>query len=240
MGGPGWRSRRHQPDRSVGGPRRPHRRSALPRAHRPRPVRGPLAACVRRVGGRSRHPRGTDRGRRDRRLHRPPSRPARGAAARRRRPGPACRPGDRATRQLVQPGAVRSAHRSAMGTGDRPGAPARGLPRRGHIPSHVPVRSAVEPGARRWSRVVGAAPPGGSARSLVRALRRGLRRGTNLGRGAPDRPGCAPVRRALEHMDERHCVLRGRRLAGLRLVAGSQESRGGARCGGHGRRSGRP
>ena len=59
--------------------------------------------------------------------------PGRGGA------GATGRAGDRAHRQLLQPGAVRAPDGRAVGAGDRPGAPAGALPRRADISPDVPV-----------------------------------------------------------------------------------------------------
>ena len=74
----------------------------------------------------------------------PPRHPA---PAARRRPGPvpAARADPRSLRQLLQPGAVRAAHRPALGPRDRHGAPAVRLRAVHDVPSHVPLRGAVEP-----------------------------------------------------------------------------------------------
>ena len=47
--------------------------------------------------------------------------------------------------QLVQPGALRQAHRPAVGPGDRPGLPAAGLRGLRHLPPDVPLRVRLEP-----------------------------------------------------------------------------------------------
>ena len=132
LGGPRRAGRRRQRPGDLGGAVRPHRRAALPRGHR-------LGALLRR-GPQPRHravrlarrPRhlGRHRPRRAGRGHRRPAARHQAAPdARRDRPRGAGRAGDRALGQLVQPGALRPAHRPAVGAGDRPGPPAGRLPR---------------------------------------------------------------------------------------------------------------
>ena len=127
-GGTPGRGRRHRP---LGGPVRARRRPALPRDHRPRPLlrRGQEPDRARSTIW-QRRPRHLGRDRARRRSapgHRLPA--ARGSCspplADALAPGIAARPGDRPVRQLLQPGALRPAHRPAVGPGDRPGAPAR-------------------------------------------------------------------------------------------------------------------
>ena len=90
------------------------------------------------------------------------------------------RPGDRAAGQLVQPGAVRSAHRPALGTGDRPCARRAAL----NVATFHPTflyealwNLALAGGLVLWERHHPNSRPG---RLFV--LRRGLRRGARLGR----------------------------------------------------------
>ena len=110
-------------DRGVGGAVRPGRRPPLPRRHRlgrvpPRPVAGagdlerrPLH--LRRGAGR--HARHLDR--------QPPRGPAVLGGGRLHRPRPDPGPGAGPLGQLLQPGAVRQAHRPAVGARDRPRPP---------------------------------------------------------------------------------------------------------------------
>src|SRR6266540_2836232 len=83
-----------------------------------------MVGAVRRVEGRPRRlgrdPLRLPRRRRDRASLRQQRLPLHG----RRRARPAARAGDRTHRQLVEPGALREADRFALGTGDRPRAPA--------------------------------------------------------------------------------------------------------------------
>ena len=161
-------------------------------------------------GGRARRGRGVDR------------LPAPGRAAavlrRCRRARHRHRAGDRATGQLVQPGALRRPDDAAVGAGDlppgRPGhghhRPARRRRDRPHPDrdraSHVPLRTAVEPAGRRPRRVGGPAVPA-RARAGLRRVRRGLHARPVLHRADAHRPGYAGVRR---HPDQR--ARRGRRL----------------------------
>ena len=155
LGGPRRPRRRHPGPRRLGGALRPGRRPALPRGHR----REPLLRRGRQPRGRRSTSGGAAWG--------SGARIALGAvgvvvgaaaqghpaAAGARRPGPrrARRPGAGPLGQLVQPGALRPAHRPALGPGDRPGAlAARARLRAGHdLPPHVPLRVAVEPGGLR-------------------------------------------------------------------------------------------
>ena len=119
--------------RDLGGAVRPHRRPALPRDHRLRPLlrrgratrstalyiwRGGLgvwgAIALGAVGV----------------LHRRPPHGHQAAArcSTRWRPGVLVAQAHRPLGQLVQPGALRQAHRPAVGARDRPGAPAARLP----------------------------------------------------------------------------------------------------------------
>ncbi len=146
------------------------------------------------------------------------------------------RAGDRASGQLVQPGALRRPDDAAVGPGDlppgRPGhghhRPARRRRDRPHPDrdraSHVPLRAAVEPARRRPRRVGGPAVPA-RARAGLRRLRRGLHPRPVLHRADAHRPGHAGVRR---HPDQR--AGRGPRLRRRdRLpAAGARPARGAA------------
>ena len=123
LGGPRRAARRGVRRGRVGGAVRRDRRPDLPRHHRLAPLlrrrRQPRRGAVHLA----RRPRGLgcDLARRGRRADRLPVARHQDAADGR-RPGPrrARRPGDRPVGQLVQPGAVRQAHRPAVGAADRP------------------------------------------------------------------------------------------------------------------------
>ncbi len=91
---------------------------------------------------------------------------------------PAGRAGDRAHRQLLQPGAVRQAEHAAVGAGDQPGRPAgRGhtarRPEVRHLPAVVPLRAGLRPGVGRAAGLARASPPDQTP-GAVRPLRRGV------------------------------------------------------------------
>ena len=105
-----------------------HRRPDLPRPHLAGRVlrrrRHPAARAL-HLEGRPRH-LGRHRARRRRRLDRlPPARHPAAGLRRRARARHRARPGRRPAGQLLQPGAVRQAHRPAVGGGDRRRTPAR-------------------------------------------------------------------------------------------------------------------
>ena len=99
------------------------------------------------LGGRRRDLRRAPRRRHRLRDRLPDRRPPLLERRRRARPRPAARPGARPLRQLVQPGAVRAAHRPAVGPRDRPPQPGDpGRPRRRRaVPPDVPLRDDLEP-----------------------------------------------------------------------------------------------
>ena len=76
--------------------------------------------------------------------------------------------------------------RPAVGAGDRPGLPARGLLRRRDLPPDVPLRVPVVPGRVRGGGV-GRPPVPARPRPGGGALRHGLHRRARLDRGAADR-----------------------------------------------------
>ncbi|KNC22865.1 hypothetical protein FF38_05411, partial [Lucilia cuprina] len=147
----------------VGGAVRDPRRPDLPCAHPSRrlllPWRGPVAGAL-HLGGRDRDLR-CDPGRAGRDCDRHPSRRDPGAAVPgRARAGDAGRPGGGAAGELLQPGAVRPAHRLTVGVADRPLSPRdpAGDPGGDPVSSAVPVRAAVEPGRCRRDRAARASP----------------------------------------------------------------------------------
>jgi hypothetical protein len=118
------------------------------------------------------------------------------------------RAGHRPHRQLLQPGAVRRSHEPALGARDRPCAPARRLRAVRDLPSHVPLRAAVEPRARGGARLAGSQ----RARSRTRALRavcRGLLGLPDIRRAAARRPS-PPHPRAAAELLRRDTAVRGR------------------------------
>ncbi len=148
-GGPGALLR----DRDVGVPGRADRRADLLRHHHaqsdPRPLVGDLRDLAGRPGHLGRHRRRRRRGPVGRP---PPAGPRRPAALHGRRGAGAARgPGDRADRQLLQPGAVRGAVVAALGAEDLSRPPAAGLPPRAHVRAHLPLRAHLEPGGWRRS-----------------------------------------------------------------------------------------
>ena len=131
-----WAAQGHDPERlhrrrDARGTGRPHRLAPLSRDHRLAVVRRTMGRRVQDLAGRPRHPR-RDARRRARRRRGLRAGAGHDAArrARRRRAGAAARAGHRPARQLVQPGAVRRAHRPAVGARDRPRASPAGLRRR--------------------------------------------------------------------------------------------------------------
>ena len=114
----------HLPLRRLGRRRRHRRRAALPPRDELERGARPVVGAVRDLEGRPRR-LGRHRGRLPRRwLHREARRRRRVAARRLPRTRTARRPGGRADRQLVEPGALRQADRPAVGPRDRPGPPA--------------------------------------------------------------------------------------------------------------------
>ena len=97
------------------------------------------------LGGRAGDSRRADRRHPGRDVGGPPARHRRRRRGDVRGPVHPPRPGDRTVGQLVQPGAVRPAHRPAVGAGDRRRAPARRLRVGDDVPPDVPLRVAVEP-----------------------------------------------------------------------------------------------
>ena len=100
-----------------------------------------------------------------------------------RRPG---RPGDRPLGQLVQPGALRQAHRPALGARDRPAVPATRLRGLRDLPPDVPLRVRVEPPRLRRHHLARPALPA-RPRAGARALRDGLHPRPRLDRDAAHR-----------------------------------------------------
>src|SRR5207247_6866366 len=110
----------------------------------------------------------------------------------RRRAGPAPRTGDRTLGQLVQPGAVRQADRSAVGAEDRLRAPGRELHAVLDLPPDLPLRVRLRPRRRRDP--AAARPPFPlQAAGAVLALRLLLHPWAVL-RGAVADRSCAPFR----------------------------------------------
>ena len=136
---------------------------------------GPGRSADRRRRDLARRPRhlGRDHRRPAGRLGRLPSprRPAPGPA-RTRSPRPAAGPGDRAVRQLLQPGALRAPDHAALGAArsTRPTGRRDAASRRHRLPPDLPLRGALEP---RRSRAAALARPPLPARprARVRALR---------------------------------------------------------------------
>src|SRR5439155_15680092 len=160
---------------------------------------------------------GRDRPRDARRRHRrAPVGPEREAANGRRGTRPPPRPGDRAHRQLVEPGALRQAHGPPVGPHDRPRASAGAVSRPADLPPDLPVRAGLRPDRG------GPAPPRRSevpdqATRALRALRLLLHLRAVLRGAAPGRPG-PPLRGAAAErlgLDRRLLLLDGV----LRLVA---------------------
>ena len=100
-----------------------------------------------------------------------PRRRRRAALPGRRGAGAARGAGDRARRQLLQPGALRAPDLAAVGPRDRPRAPARALRRQRHLPPHLPLRDRLEPGAGRL--------PGVARATAARSARPGSSRSTS-------------------------------------------------------------
>ena len=149
-------ARLHRRRRDLGHPVRHRRRPHLPRRHRPRALLRRRAATADRravhLGGRPRH-----LGRHRRAERSVPGSPAAATTSvrrrgRRARARPARRAGRRTPRQLRQPGAVRQAHRPALGAGDRRRSPSARLRAVRDVPPDVPVRDALEPRGRRPAR----------------------------------------------------------------------------------------
>ena len=113
------------------------------------------------------------------------------------RAGPAGRPGDRANRQLLQPGAVRWADEPPVGASDLTRAPSRRLSPVQHLPADLPLRADLQPRARSLPDLAGAHRPRPPARP-VRAVCDRLQRLSHLGGDVADRPVALPVRPAIE------------------------------------------
>ena len=130
-------------------------------------------------------------------------------------PGVAGRAGDRALGQLVQPGALRQAHRPAVGAGDRRRATGRaGYDAVRDVPPDVPLRVRCGTSARSALRDLGRPAVPARPRPGVRALRDGLHARPRL-----DRDTCAStpcelndvVRPAAQRVDLDRAVRRSRR-----------------------------
>ena len=110
------------------------------------------------------------------------------------------RPGDRTLGKLVQPGAVRSPDRSAVGVGDRRPAPPGRVRTGDDVPSDVPLRVALELRPLRGAAVdrpsLAAAP-----REPDGCLRRRLRGRPLVGREPAHRPGQRDRRAARQPVD---------------------------------------
>ena len=159
----------------LGGGRGVPGRPARLRAHPHRRLPRQPAGGVRHLAGRAGPVRRADRRHPHRAVGGPPARPARAPGPGRRHPGHPPGPGLRPLGQLLQPGAVRHPHDPALGAGGRPRAPARPLRRVRHLPPHVPVRVAVQPGrGRRPAAGVGhpAAAPGQPVAAVPGPVRR--------------------------------------------------------------------
>ena len=136
-----------------------------------------------------------------------------------RRPGAAGGAGDRAHRELLQPGALRRPHLAALGAGRRPRPPAGRLYAVRNLSPDVPVRDRLEPGSGRRARVAGAPPPNPRSR-LVRALRRRLLAWADR-RGAAARGPCTSCPRPAPELLRGRRPVRGRASLVLPHPAGS-------------------
>jgi hypothetical protein len=194
--------------RALGFPRGSGRRAPLLPGHELERGAAALVGAARRLAGWP-----GDLGRNRRRHARRPGRPAPARREHRRLPRrsgarAAGRAGHRPYRQLLQPGAVRRSHEPALGARDRPCAPARRLRAVRDLPSHVPVRAAVEPRARGGARLAGSQ----RARSRTRAVRavcRGLLGLPDIRRAAARGPSPPHPRTAAELL-RRDPAVRGR------------------------------
>ena len=124
------------------------------------------------------------------------------------------RPGHRPVGQLVQSGALRPAHRPAVGAGDRRRAPAGRVRVGYHLPSDVPLRVAVEPRPVRRAAVdrsaLAVAPGQPDGR-----VRRRLRGRPVVGREPAHRPGQRDRRVADQPVDGDRRDRRRRRVHGV-------------------------
>src|SRR5690606_39997522 len=113
------------------------------------------------------------------------------------------RAGDRAARQLLQPGALRLPDDPPVEPADRPGPPTQPktrLPRRHAVPPDLPLRARVEP---RDGRAAGLPrpTPEAASRTRVLALRGALHAGSRVDRDAAHRRGRDGARLASERLD---------------------------------------
>ncbi len=194
----------------MGIPSRAHRRTDLLRHHHSQPGARSLVGRVRDLAGWSRH-LGRYRRRRGRRAVRaaPAPGPRRSAPVHgRRRPRPARRAGDRPDRELLQPGAVRQAHLTALGPGDLARAPAARLSALSDLPAYVPLRDDLEPVPGRGAAVAGPDPSRARAR-VLRPVRGGLL-------GLPDVRGDPPDRLLQPHPRSAVELLRRARAVSVR------------------------
>ena len=175
---------------ALGRPFRARRRAAVPRGHGlVGALRRSLGAHPAGLGGRTRHLRGPVRRDARRRDRGPQVRHRAARPARLHRAGRGVRPGARALRQLLQPGAVRRTDAPALGPGDLAAEPPGRIHAVRDLPADLPVRVALvhRSGHGRPARVAArlATPAGrGAALPVPRAvLRRPL-----LRRGPADRP----------------------------------------------------
>ncbi len=187
LGQPRRRMGSHLSLRRLGCGRGNRRRASLPRRNELERGPGSMVGAFRHLEG---WPRSLGRGRRRmcrRRDHREALRGRRVAPRRLSRTGLARRPGGGENRQLVEPGAVRQAHRPSLGARDRPCAQAARDARSGHVPPGLPLRGTLEPPRGSTARVhhrATVSPP--TARSL-RPLHRALLVRALLDRADPDR-----------------------------------------------------
>ncbi len=185
-----------------GRPRRSGRSARLPPLHGLRLGQRRPTGSAEDLGGRAQHLGRRGRGHRRRRGDRPPAPDRRAPSDGRHGPGGRRRAGDRSVGQLVQPGALRQADGSALGPGDRPGAPARQLPRPGDVPPDVPVRVALVPARLRHDRRGRAALPP-QAWPAGRSLHRDVHVRQVLLREHAGRPGQQGIRDAVQRPAER-------------------------------------
>ena len=134
----------HLPARRLGRRLRDRRRAALPRRDELGRAARRVVGSVRDLEGRARRlgrdrPRSHRRGDRREALGR-----GRSEADGLRRAGASRRAGHRPLRQLVEPGALRQAHRSSVGPRDLAREPAHRARRGRDLPSDVPLRGALE------------------------------------------------------------------------------------------------
>ena len=146
--------------------------------------------------------------------------------ARRPHPRHPAGPGHRPVGQLVEPGAVRRPDLTAVGCADRRQEPAARVRRLHHVPPHVPLRAAVEPGPL-LPPGQDRPPPAAASRQPAAHLHRWLLPRPPLDRGHAHRHRHQDPRHPGQHLDVDHRHRwRGDRAGGEGAVATARRQRG--------------